>query len=125
MKSLERSEVGEMGYKFLKVLKILVMVAVACTVFGYVTMRLWNWLMPEIFGLRVITFAQAIGLLVLSKILLGGFHKHGNHRGWKGRMEKRWDRMSPEERERLRAGMRGRWGCRPRGVDETFDKSAV
>jgi hypothetical protein len=116
-----------MNFKLLKVLKILVIVAVACTVFGFVTMRLWNWLMPDIFGLRAITFAQAIGLVVLGKILFGGFHRHGGRgRGWKGRMEHRWEGMTAEERERLRAGMRGRWGCRPHVNDEvSVEKGAV
>ncbi|MBL4606091.1 MAG: hypothetical protein JKY02_10650 [Flavobacteriaceae bacterium] len=47
--------------------------------FGYIIMYLWNWLMPEIFGLTTITFWQAIGLGLLSKLLLGGFggDKHG------------------------------------------------
>lgn len=62
--------------KVLKVLKVLVIVAVVCVVAGFVVMRLWNWLMPEIFGLKIISFAQALGLLILSKILLGGLHRH-------------------------------------------------
>jgi hypothetical protein len=96
----------------LRVMKILVMVAVAFVVFGFVTMHLWNWLMPAIFGLRVITFGQAVGLVVLSKILLGGFTpRPGGRRGWRGHMEERWANMSAEERERMRSGMRGRWGC--------------
>lgn len=32
---------------------------------------LWNWLMPTIFGLPYITFWQAVGLNLLSAILLG------------------------------------------------------
>ena len=105
--------------KALKVLKILVMVVVICTVAGFVVMHLWNWLMPSIFGLRTITFAQAIGLLILSKLLLGGFHRHsGRHNGWKRHMKERWDKMTPEERERFRSGMRGRDWCR-------FDRSDV
>ncbi len=105
------------GYRLLKALKIVVMVAVAVLVFGYVTMHLWNWLMPAIFGLTAITFAQALGLVVLSKILFGGFHRHGGgrHAGWKRGMEERFANMTPEERERFRAGMRGRRGwCGPR-----------
>ena len=39
---------------------------------SWVTMLLWNALMPAIFGLSVITWAQALGLLVLAKILFGG-----------------------------------------------------
>jgi hypothetical protein len=119
MKVLEGSEVRAM--KFWKGLKILLMVAVMCVVAGFVVMHLWNWLMPSIFGLRAITFAQAIGLLVLSKLLLGGFHRHsggGGHR-WKRHMKEHWERMTPEERERFRSGMRGRDWCRFGGSDVT------
>ncbi len=96
--------------------KILMMIPIgilAVSLFGYVTMSLWNWLMPMLFGLRVITFWQALGMLLLSKILFGGFHGRGGGRrpGWKRDMEERWATMSPEEREKMRAGMRGRWGC--------------
>jgi hypothetical protein len=102
------------SYRISKAMKVLLFVLLALLVFGLVTMRLWNWLMPVIFGLTRITFAQALGLVVLSKILFGGFHRHGGGGGrkWKRRMEQRWAEMSPEERERLRGGMRGRWGCR-------------
>jgi hypothetical protein len=107
------------GYRMWKVMKIVVFVALALLVFGFVTEHLWNWLMPAIFGLKTITFLQALGLVVLSKILLGGVHKHGGGggRGWKRGMEERWGRMTPEERERFRAGMKGRRGCGwgPRG----------
>jgi len=102
-----------------KVVKIVVLVIVIATVLGFVVMHLWNWLMPAVFGLKPITYFQAIGLLLLSKILLGGFHKHGHggrcggRGGWKRHMEERWGQMSPEEREKFRAGMRGRWGCGP------------
>jgi len=40
---------------------------------GSVVMLLWNWLAPTLFGLRLITFWQAIGLLALCRILFGGF----------------------------------------------------
>ncbi len=100
------------SYRLWKALKIVVFVALALLLFGFVTEHLWNWLMPVIFGLKAITFVQALGLVVLSKILLGGFHKHGGGpRGWKRHMEERWAHMSPEERERLRAGMKARYGC--------------
>ena len=103
-------------FRMWKVLKVVVLVALALTVFGFVTEHLWNWLMPVIFGLKTITFLQALGLVVLSKILLGGIHKHGHGggpRGWKRHMADRWERMSPEERERFKAGMRGRRDCWP------------
>ncbi len=40
-------------------------------IFGIFIMFLWNKLMPEIFGLKEITYWQAIGLFVLLRILLG------------------------------------------------------
>ena len=95
-----------------KALKIAVIVTVAINLFGFAIMQLWNWLMPAIFGLKAITFLQALGLLLLSKILFGGFHRHGGGgRGWRRHMEARWATMSEEEREKFRAGMRGRRGC--------------
>ena len=79
--------------------------------FGYVVMRLWNWLMPALFGWHLISFWQAIGILVLSKILFGGFHgRHGGHMNWRRRMTERWQQMTPEEREKLRQSMHGRCG---------------
>ncbi|WP_103865698.1 hypothetical protein [Aquimarina sp. I32.4] len=40
--------------------------------FGFVIMWLWNWLMPDIFGLTTLTYWQAVGLFILLKIFLGG-----------------------------------------------------
>jgi hypothetical protein len=83
-------------------------VCVAVLVFGFATMYLWNWLMPAMFGLKAITFAQALGLLALCRILFGGFHRGGRGRPrWGRKMRERWEQMTPEERERFRAGMRG------------------
>ncbi len=39
--------------------------------FGFIIMWLWNWLMPEIFGLPMLSYWQAVGVFVLFKILLG------------------------------------------------------
>lgn len=52
--------------------------------FGYFVMLLWNWLMPEIFGLGLITFWQAFGLVVLGRMLFGGLPKppHKEHKPW-------------------------------------------
>jgi hypothetical protein len=114
MKILESNEDETMKHHWiLKALKVLLIVVVAGAVLGFVTMHLWNWLMPSIFGLNLITFWQALGLFVLGKLLLGGFHRHqGGRPRWGRHMRERWDQMSPEERERFRAGMRGRRGCR-------------
>lgn len=72
-------------------------------VFGLAVMLLWNWLMPDLFGLQAISFWQAAGLLVLCKILFGGLgghhHGHGCHHG--NKLRERWENMTPEERERI------------------------
>lgn len=83
----------------------------AALALSFVVMSLWNWLMPAVFGLHVIGFSQALGLLVLGRLLLGGFRgpwRAGMH--WRGRMMERWAQMTPEEREKFRAGMQGRCG---------------
>ena len=71
---------------------------------GLVVRELWNWLMPAMFaGARTITFWQALGILALSRILIGGFGCHGGKRR----------HMSWEDRERFRHGMRSRFGGDP------------
>lgn len=37
----------------------------------YALQLLWNWLMPELFGLTAITYGQALGIMVLAKLLFG------------------------------------------------------
>jgi hypothetical protein len=77
---------------------------------GEVVMHLWNWLLPALFGWRIITFWQALGLLVLCRILFGGWGGHDSHHSNSGRrMAGHWMQMTPEEREKLHS----RWcGCR-------------
>ncbi len=69
---------------------------------GEVVMYLWNWLLPMLFGLHVITFWQAIGILILSRILFGGWAGGGNHSGHRERKRWHWQRMSPEEHEKFK-----------------------
>jgi hypothetical protein len=78
---------------------------------GEVVMQLWNWLLPPLFGWRLITVWQAVGLLVLCRILFGGVSGRGFHRSnFRRRMGERWERMTPEEREQFRQRMRSRCG---------------
>jgi hypothetical protein len=85
---------------------------------GEIVSLLWNWLAPEMFGWNTITFWQALGLLALCRILFGGFGFHKGDRSLvrrriRERMAQRWERMTPEERERFRQGMGGRCGFPP------------
>jgi hypothetical protein len=59
---------------------------------GYVVMLLWNALIPALFQGPVVTFWQAVGIMVLLKILFHNhhysrWHGHGWHRHWKHRFE--------------------------------------
>lgn len=95
-----------------RVIKIILFAVTAFIVFGFVVMALWNWLMPALFGLRHISFWQALGLVILCKILFGSFHSHGRgHMHWRRRMRERWEQMTPEEREKFQTSM-GAW-CGP------------
>jgi hypothetical protein len=84
------------------------------TLGGVVVRQLWNWLLPSLFGFPMITFWQALGLLALCRILFGGFRLSGSNGAYsRRRMAQRWEKMTPEERERFREGMRGRCGFGP------------
>ena len=81
---------------------------------GEIVLHLWNWLLPPLFGVRQITFWQALGILVLSRILFGGSGWRGSSRSSiRRRMAERCESMTPEERERFRQRMRERWGFEP------------
>ena len=97
--------------KFFRFAKCVAIGLLALAFFSFIVMSLWNWLMPALFGWHLITFWQALGILVLSKILFGGFRGgHGSRRYWRHRMMERWARMTPEEREKFRRSMHGRCG---------------
>jgi hypothetical protein len=85
---------------------------------GEVVMRLWNWLLPTLFAWRQITFWQALGILLLCRILFGGLGHHGpGHSKFRRRIAERWEQMTPEERERFRQGMSGRCGFGPSSTE--------
>jgi hypothetical protein len=109
------------GNRIARVLKFIVFAVLAAAVFSFVVMHLWNWLMPALFGAHLIGCWQALGILVLSKILFGGFRgRPGGGMRWRRRMMERWEQMTPEEREKFRAGIRGR--CGPFGQSATEPK---
>lgn len=104
--------------KLMRMVHPLGWIVIAAAISGLV-MLLWNWLVPSIFGLTAIGYWQALGLLVLARILFGGFGRgrrmmHGNmmygmHGG--NPIRDKWQKMTPEEREEFinkrRAHMHG------------------
>lgn len=102
----------------LKGLKILVLMAFFIVLIGSVVMGLWNWLMPALFNLPLISFGQALGLTALSRILTGnylfGWSSAGSKEHWqqKRQMWDKWSNMSAEERTKWKEEWRNR--CRHR-----------
>ena len=91
---------------------LLVPLGIALFVFvgGEIVLHLWNWLLPPLFGWHMLTFWQAVGLLVLCRILFGRLGGPPFRSAFRRRMHERWESMTPEEREKFRQGMRGRCG---------------
>jgi len=90
--------------------KITLWFSVMFALFGVAVMYLWNWLVPVLFNGAVISFWQAIGLILLVRFLVG-FGKRGpNH--IKRKLSGHWTSMSEDEKERLREHFKSRW-CRP------------
>ena len=92
----------------LAILGILLIIAIG----GVIVQQLWNWLVPALIGWHQITFWQALGLLVLCRILFGG---HGGlaRSHARRRWAERWETMTSEDRERFRQRMRERCGFEP------------
>lgn len=90
---------------------------------AWVTRLLWNWLVPSLFGGPIITYLEAAGLMILGRLLIGGFSGgkggrcsgnncdtgsgwgHGKHGHWKKRWESKMEGMTAEEKEKFMAGM--------------------
>ena len=102
-------------FRIKKVLMVLTMVIVALLVFGLIVMSLWNAILPDVLGVKAISFVQALGILLLSKILFG-FGGGGFRRGpgglWRQQMKEKWSTMSEEEREKFKAEWKHRCGMR-------------
>lgn len=80
--------------KAFKILFMIIFGILMIFLMGFVVMWLWNWLMPDIFGLTTIGYWQAFGILALAKIFFGfGNHSSSKHGGKKHKRHKKWDRI--------------------------------
>ena len=95
-----------------KKLLFLPLVLAGVALLGWVVMLLWNWVMPGLFASsQPIDYWRALGLLVLCRILFGGFRgRHGGGYGGRERWQ-RWQAMTPEERAQFHKDRHG--FCRP------------
>lgn len=94
----------------IKIIKAVIFFLVFASLFSYLVMWLWNMIIPEVTGWAGLTFWQAAGLLLLSKILFGyrggwGRHWGGNPRHnyfWKNKWDDKLSHLSDEEREEIK-----------------------
>ena len=92
----------------------------ATLLFTAVVMGLWNAILPAVLGVKTITFIQALGILVLSKILFGGGcggWRGGRGHEWKQKMKDKWETMTPDQRDQFKSEWKnrcgGRWSMKP------------
>jgi hypothetical protein len=71
---------------------------------GLVTVLLWNALMPALAGLHQINFFQALGLLLLIRLLFGGLPGRGMGRR-RPRFVRGWKDLNADERHRFSEAM--------------------
>ena len=93
--------------KFFFIIPIIILFAISALV-----MFLWNELLPEIVGVKAISYWQAMGILILSKILFGGFTgcKKGPRNMREQRLHHKLQKMTPEEKEIFKAKWKQRFG---------------
>ena len=91
-----------------KVIGFILLAFIGIFAFGSIVMLLWNALMPVIFHLPLISFWQALGLLILTKILFSGFRGGPRSRWKRDSLKEGWANMTPEEREKFKQ----KWGRR-------------
>jgi hypothetical protein len=101
----------------IRIVRVIAIVLVIAAVVGFIVMELWNAMIPELFHGPVLGYWQAVGLLLLSRLLLfagprggpGGWRRNRWRRQWQNRMAN----MSPEERARYREEWGRECGWRP------------
>ena len=88
----------------------------AALLFGLIVMLLWNAILPKVVNAAPLSYWQAVGLLVLCRILFGSFFRGGPRfdprSRWRGGSpwRQKWMNMSEEEKAKFREEWRRRCG---------------
>lgn len=113
--TLTRQMAYENNPWFVKVFTIPITIAVILFVSSAAVMFLWNALLPEILGISTITYWQAMGIMVLCKILFGSFHNRFSHSNYNRQYNRRkelaeiWTRMTPDQKQRMKQELNKEW----------------
>ena len=60
---------------------LFILIPIGIGLLVWVVMFLWNAILPDVIGVSTISYWQALGIFVLSKILFGGFKGGPSKRG--------------------------------------------
>lgn len=88
---------------------------------GLVVQQLWNGVITPVFGVGMLGFWQALGLLVLSRILFGGFRGFRGRGGWRNK----WKNMNEEDKLRFQEEWKRRCGGPLPGQPDSSNTTAV
>lgn len=94
---------------------VIVFIGLGIFALSWVVMFLWNFALAPSVAIHQLNYWQAMALLVLMRILLGGFRFGPRMHGRQGKWEKwgkRWRGMSDEERGRIKDEWKKR--CAPK-----------
>jgi hypothetical protein len=99
----------------------------AALLLGAAVRWLWNAILPELVNANPISYWQAVGLIVLCRILFGNFgggpgrwnrpdfsEKFGGDHGFGSPWKNKWKEMTDEDRLKFRQEMRRRCGRPPK-----------
>ncbi|MBD0333640.1 MAG: hypothetical protein ICV66_13420, partial [Chitinophagaceae bacterium] len=84
-------------------------------VFGWIVMLLWNNVASPVLHISTVTFWQALGILVLSKILFSSFTGRGGYSRDYRKQKLMWNSMTPEQQQKFKEEWKNRcrkWGYR-------------
>ena len=102
---VDKNKYASRKFTPIKVLGFACIFLVLLTLASWVVMFLWNAILPEVTGVKPLDFWKAAGLLILAKILFGGFGK--GRGGWKNskrhQWKEKWMNMDSEERQKAKS----------------------
>lgn len=86
-------------------------VLLSASLLSAAVMWLWNHVLVEVIQVRPVTFWQAAGLMLLSRLLFGNWPGRGGQSHFRGASWKaKWQQMSDEDKARFRAQWHKRRG---------------
>ncbi len=106
------------SFWFRKVAGFIFVGLAAILLLSFIVMSLWNGVLVKVVPVSPVSYGQALGILVLSKILFTGFNGRGgwgNREMWNQQVKEKWQMMTPEEQQKFKQDWRNRcnrWGNR-------------